>query len=389
MSTIKISGLATGAINTTDLFAKSDPAGFMTKNTIQALITLIESGVFTISNNLSEGNPATIRANIDAAGLSVVNTFTGLNTFTEDITVGNVKIGIGYSSQFTNLFVGANSQSSMSSGGNNISFGNGNLNATAYGSENMIFGSSCLNSFTNGNGNLTFGYLVLFYLSSGFDNLSFGNDSGKFFGVGSNELTSASGCLFIGNGTRPLLNNAGNEIVIGDSTIGNGSNTVTLGNTNITDSYLNGNVHSDAFIKSGGTSTQSLMADGSVSESSNLSIEQVGEDVAIGDILYLKADGKFWKASNTSYALVSGSLRISTEVILTDASGLVASNNTKAVIPTTAISIGAIAYMGATGSIISEADRDLLPTGSFSRRVGVVYNATTLYFNPIGYTYEI
>jgi hypothetical protein len=155
--------------------------------------------------------------------------------------------------------------------------------------------------------------------------------------------------------------------------------------------YWNGGVgeFGNTGAQGAATAADFILLQSGVPDNSNLFIEQVGEDVAIGDILYLKSDGKFWKASNTSYALASGSLRIATEVILTDASGLVASNNIMALIPTTAIGVGAIAYMGAIGSIISEADRDLLPTGSFSRRVGVVYNATTLYFNPFDFIYEV
>jgi hypothetical protein len=48
--------------------------------------------------------------------------------------------------------------------------------------------------------------------------------------------------LFIGRNTRALANNQTNQIVIGDSAIGLGSNTVVVGNDSIVTTALKGNV---------------------------------------------------------------------------------------------------------------------------------------------------
>jgi hypothetical protein len=347
-------------------------------------------GKFTISNNLSEGDPVTIKVNI---GLDNIDNTSDANKPISTLTQ-------------TALDLKADDFLVLHTTGNEDKEGVLTFNNSAASLVNGIelinsgaFASSVLEIYNTGGGkgilgvNTSTGQLIYFDNTSTGTGISFANQ-GSGSGIQSNNQGSGSGFISInqsnGTGIKSSINGSGNGISSEASGTGTGllyeGKNVGLVTFSVT---KEGAVNANSFIKAGGISTQSLMADGSTSESTNLSVEQVGENVAIGDILYLKADGKFWKASNTSYALVSGSLRIATEVILTDASGLVASNNTKAVIPTTAIAIGAIAYMGATGSIISEADRDLLPTGSFSRRVGVVYNATTLYFNPIGDTYEI
>jgi hypothetical protein len=65
--------------------------------------------------------------------------------------------------------------------------------------------------------------------------------------------------------SRPLANNANNEIVIGYNAIGNGSNTVTLGNTSITNVKTSGTLTADAvtYPKAHGTAGQVLSTTGS------------------------------------------------------------------------------------------------------------------------------
>ncbi len=52
------------------------------------------------------------------------------------------------------------------------------------------------------------------------------------------ELTVANNTIHIGYNSKSLADNANNEIVIGANAVGNGNNTVTLGDTNITGTYL-------------------------------------------------------------------------------------------------------------------------------------------------------
>ncbi len=57
--------------------------------------------------------------------------------------------------------------------------------------------------------------------------------------------------VYVGNDSRPSANGNTNEIAIGWEAIGNGSNTVTLGNTSITKTFLRGelNIAADTWHK--------------------------------------------------------------------------------------------------------------------------------------------
>jgi hypothetical protein len=73
------------------------------------------------------------------------------------------------------------------------------------------------------------------------------NNTGLGYKAGS-ELPDTSGntnsdnCVFLGSSTKPLATGQTNQIVIGYNAIGNGSNSVTLGNNDITKTILKGNV---------------------------------------------------------------------------------------------------------------------------------------------------
>lgn len=76
----------------------------------------------------------------------------------------------------------------------------------------------------------------------GNDNTSVGFNSARYITGSSASLTNFSEGVFIGSATKAKEDNSTNEIVIGYNTTGNGSNTVTIGNTSITDNYLTGNL---------------------------------------------------------------------------------------------------------------------------------------------------
>ncbi len=61
--------------------------------------------------------------------------------------------------------------------------------------------------------------------------------------------------MYEGFQAYPLANGDTNENVIGNGAIGHGSNTTTLGNTSITDTYLAGTVHGTSFTGNAATAT--------------------------------------------------------------------------------------------------------------------------------------
>lgn len=114
--------------------------------------------------------------------------------------------------------------------------GGGNVNT------NTAFGTSVLSANITGINNSAFGYAALLNLSSGDRNLALGFQAGRYYAAGSSPLTAANDSIFIGNSSRAYANGNTNEIVIGYNAIGNGSNSVTLGNSSVVLTVLHGTV---------------------------------------------------------------------------------------------------------------------------------------------------
>lgn len=159
-------------------------------------------------------------------------------------TGGNYNIGIGYRAcnivsnyypvSSYNVAIGYNAMGNCA----NDSYYDGLSGSVA-------IGSSALYGLNFGGGNVAIGNGALSRLvgtgiqgqnaTSGFNNIALGLTAGYYFSTSYNtHLTDASGSIFIGQNARAGNNSAVNQIVIGDSAIGGGNNTITLGNASIT-----------------------------------------------------------------------------------------------------------------------------------------------------------
>lgn len=98
---------------------------------------------------------------------------------------------------------------------------------------------------TSGNGQVGVGAYSGAQLTGGNYWTAVGSFAGYYYGTTS-TLTSAVGSTFIGYNTRASANSNTNETVIGYDTVGNGSNTVTIGNDSVTATYLKGTVNAAA-----------------------------------------------------------------------------------------------------------------------------------------------
>lgn len=148
-----------------------------------------------------------------------------------------------------NLFIGLNSgnftvgstAANTWEGSSNVCTGNySGFNLTT-GYFNSCYGRQAGIDLTTGFSNVLSGGNSGANLTTGVANTYVGTDSGRYInGGGDNITTNSSVCL--GFGTRLSADGVTNEIVIGRDAIGQGSNTITFGNTNITDTYLRGDV---------------------------------------------------------------------------------------------------------------------------------------------------
>jgi hypothetical protein len=192
----------------------------------------------------------------------------GTLSTTSDAVINGVNVGKGGGSLATNTMLGTGALSFNTTGSSNTSAGFQSLQFNTTGSSNTSVGINSLNKNTSGSSNTSVGNNSLIENTTGFANTAIGSNAGRYISDGTTSNSTANTSIFIGVDSKALANNQSNQIVIGNNSIGNGTHTVTIGNSFITDNYFTGNIRGGAFIKSGGTSAQFLKADGSVDSTS-------------------------------------------------------------------------------------------------------------------------
>ena len=175
------------------------------------------------------------------------NTFLGGNSGGKNTTAINNTF-LGYNSGYntntggSNTFNGFSSGFSNTTGGSNSFFGDSSGRSNTTGIYLSGVGVASLYSNTTGNDNVGLGLHSLFSNVTGSNNTSVGNFAGRWLHNGTSANTTPENSVFLGYDTRALTNNDTNQIVIGYLALGKGSNTVNIGNTSITNTYLNGAV---------------------------------------------------------------------------------------------------------------------------------------------------
>ena len=291
----------------------------------------VNLGAFNLTvNSISVGKGSGTGTFNTAIGQSALssNTIGSSNIAIGDLalssnTIGNENVAIGYKALTTssnsyyntavgwgsgelnttgtnNVFLGWRSGRSNTTASNNtfIGYQGGAFNTTGNGntlvgfyasrlsttaSQNASLGYQSLNANTTGSFNSVVGYNALQYATTASSNVAIGWNAGSTQTGAGGLANNPSNSVYIGYDTKSPLNNQTNQIVIGHSAIGAGSDTVTLGNASITTTRLRGVVQGGSFVKDTGTVYQTLMADGSVT-----------------------TDGTLYKTSSTTYQSVSG-----------------------------------------------------------------------------------
>jgi hypothetical protein len=176
-----------------------------------------------------------------------------------DLTVNSITIGRGAGNDIENTILGFASLTDNTTGyglagfgvsvfGKNTTgrrssaFGNYALFRNITGQNNTAIGYGSLPYNDSGYSNTAVGTWSLFYNESGAKNVSIGESSGVWTADGTTPITIANDSIFLGANTKALQDDSTNEVVIGAGATGYGSNTVTLGNTNIANTILRGKV---------------------------------------------------------------------------------------------------------------------------------------------------
>ena len=191
----------------------------------------IAIGSTALLNNVSGNNNITIGQLSMSANLSGSNNIAfGWNSL-ESNTTGQYNIGIG---------VGAGRENIGAS--DNISIGRNSGQASITGVSNLSIGTGAAIFNVSGSGNTTVGQGALSRNESGSNNTAIGISAGSYHTSvsGSTPNLLSTDCVYIGKESLAFSSGNTNEIVIGSDSLGNGSNTVTIGNASIIETHLKG-----------------------------------------------------------------------------------------------------------------------------------------------------
>ena len=206
------------------------------------IITGVYAATYAIADN-TNANAFEIRSSL----ASLYNQFVGVGVGGYN-TTGNNNTANGMSSlNFNttgsyNTATGRQSLYSNTTGSYNTATGLQSLYSNTTGSYNTATGRQSLYSNTTGSNNTANGMSSLYSNTTGSYNTANGYQAGRYIADGSTPNATGNYCVFIGADTKALADGQTNQIVIGYNAIGNGSNSVTLGNTDVTKTVLSGNV---------------------------------------------------------------------------------------------------------------------------------------------------
>ena len=203
----------------------------------------------TSSSNTAIGNEAISNAipgnnNTGIGNRALMNTTGSSNTAVGSNALLNASTGVD------NTAIGKDALQGNTTGSNNIGIGVVAGANTTTGDYNIAIGKQALQQNTTGSTNIAVGAGAIDFITTGNNNTVLGGFAGRYAGTGtSTNTTTLNNSMLLGYDTRPKLNSDSNEIVIGNGTVGNGSNTTTIGNANTTDTYIYGNLNVTGQIK--------------------------------------------------------------------------------------------------------------------------------------------
>ena len=202
-------------------------------------------GHLTLSSNTSGGNNTAVGF-FALALASTGNNNTAIGTRAmQSITTGSNNVAVGVDALKDNQTSGPNTAVGSSAlrdvtGTSNVGVGFRVMEIATSCFNNTSMGDYSLKSTTTSASNSAFGNSALEFIEAGQgQNVAIGWNAASNYNL-STPLTQCEKSIFIGALTRAKVNNSINEIVIGNNLIGNGSNTITLGNADNEETHLTG-----------------------------------------------------------------------------------------------------------------------------------------------------
>ena len=286
--------------------------------------------------------------------LSSDETIGGAKVFSSNITVNGLTIGLGGGTDNSNAALGNGALTSNTAGLNNTAIGNAALTLNT-GSYNTAIGSQVLPKNTTGTNNTAMGYGALFNNVSGSSNSAIG-DGALFYNTGSNNISVGSGAndknttgddntaigyhalqpnttgsknTAIGSGSRVATAALTNATAIGYGANVAASNTIQLGDLNITNVKTSGSITAGdvTYAKAHNSTANQVLSIDAAGNTSFKTIDGAGANLTNGKIL----------VGNTSN--LAAAVNLTGDVTMTNA-GVVS-------ITSNAVTYGKIQTMGA------------------------------------------
>ena len=232
--------------------------------------------------------------------------------------------------------------------------------------------------------NVSLGYRSLYELRTGSRNVALGSYAGSIYGY----IDDTNDSIYIGHSANSVNFNVSNEIVIGATALGNGSNTVTLGNDNIQKTILKGNVavgftgtsvspNCDLEVKGHQTFT---LPDNNMTSGDVVYFGNVTTGLTPGSIYYYDA-GDWTLASASVEASSSGLLAIALGTSSSD--GMLLRGFSRfdlSVVYSAMTTLGTVQFLSVTDGEFEEAQPTL--SGEVVRVIGYCVDTSLLYFCP-------
>lgn len=178
-------------------------------------------------------------------------------------TTGSYNSGVGYQCLYSNVSgsnnvaIGMFASRTLASGSYNVSIGESALYSTVSASSNVAIGASSL-YYTTGGANTAIGYTCLMNNAGGAGNTALGSSAGRYIADGVTVNTAPNNSVYLGAGTKSLTTSDSNQVIVGYSATGMGSNTTVIGNANTLRTRLEGVMNHGGF---GGTTTDATPAE--------------------------------------------------------------------------------------------------------------------------------
>ncbi len=240
------------------------------------------TGLSTTGTNgqilISTGSGTYTHTNLSSISIPYTGATSAVDLGPYDLKVNGINIGLGRNADTRNLIFGLDVLKNNTTGFSNIGIGSSSLYNILTGSANIAIGSGAMSSATTASGNVSIGESLNMYdLTTGNNNVSIGDGTLTHIISGSNN-TAIGASANITNGTLS------NTTAIGYNARVDESNTVQIGNADVTKVKTSGIVIASGFQGPlEGNATTATMA-GNITATSNTTLTSLPNLNSVGTI---------------------------------------------------------------------------------------------------------